>query len=610
MFEEIDEVDLRAPLNWKLWYKLILEIKSHYKLLLIGIISISIIAFLEVYFIRIIADVGIKNFIENGQIEGFNSFILSLVGIAIAFGVLVKLFVWSVSRIEQSIYDTLTTKAFNHLQELSYSFFDKYSVGWLIARTVNDTGRLSEIISWGVVDVVYATFLLVYVFAIMALTEIRLALILLLFIPFIILISVLFRRIVIKYSWRVRKAQSRVSGALNEGINGVKTSKTLILEEKNQQEFSSLVDNFRKLSIRSSIINSIFIQVIAISIAIMMAVIAYVGGNFVLQDFIEYSILFQFISFALMFFEPIYNIARISNEMKHAQVAAERVFNIIAIKPDIIDTPEVIEKYGGLNNPKYENWEKVVGSVSFKDVSFRYGDGPDILKNFNLDIKPGMSVAIVGETGAGKSTIINLLSRFYEPVAGQILIDGVDYKKRSINWLHSNLGYVMQTPHLFSGTIKSNIKYGKLDATDQEVEAAAKVANAHEFINQLENKYETDVGENGSRLSQGQRQLVAFARAIIADPKLLILDEATASIDTQTESLIQAGIKNLLSNRTSFIVAHRLSTIVKADLILVIDKGQIIEQGNHQQLINKKGHYYKLYTNQFIEEQMKNLDFI
>lgn len=610
MFEEIDEVDLRAPLNWKLWYKLILEIKSHYKLLLIGIISISIIAFLEVYFIRIIADVGIKNFIENGQIEGFNSFILSLVGIAFAFGVLVKIFVWSVSRIEQSIYDTLTTKAFNHLQELSYSFFDKYSVGWLIARTVNDTGRLSEIISWGVVDVVYATFLLVYVFAIMALTEIRLALILLLFIPFIILISVLFRRIVIKYSWRVRKAQSRVSGALNEGINGVKTSKTLILEEKNQQEFSSLVDNFRKLSIRSSIINSIFIQVIAISIAIMMAVIAYVGGNFVLQDFIEYSILFQFISFAMMFFEPIYNIARISNEMKHAQVAAERVFNIIAIKPDIIDTPEVIEKYGDLNNPKYENWEKVVGSVSFKDVSFRYGDGPDILKNFNLDIKPGMSVAIVGETGAGKSTIINLLSRFYEPVSGQILIDGVDYKKRSINWLHSNLGYVMQTPHLFSGTIKSNIKYGKLDATDQEVEAAAKIANAHEFISQLENKYETDVGENGSRLSQGQRQLVAFARAIIADPKLLILDEATASIDTQTESLIQAGIKNLLSNRTSFIVAHRLSTIVNADLILVIDKGQIIEQGNHQQLINRKGHYYKLYTNQFIEEQMKNLDFI
>jgi ATP-binding cassette subfamily B protein len=311
-----------------------------------------------------------------------------------------------------------------------------------------------------------------------------------------------------------------------------------------------------------------------------------------------------------MFFEPIYNIARISNEMKHAQVSAERVFNIIAIKPDIVDRADVIEKYGDHNNPLKQNWEEVKGSVEFRNVSFKYGEGPTILDDFNLKVKPGMTVAIVGETGAGKSTIINLLSRFYEPVSGQVLIDGRDYKDRSINWLHSNLGYVMQTPHLFSGTVKENIRYGNLAADDKQVIAAAIAANANEFIEKLEKGYNTDVGENGTKLSQGQRQLIAFARAIIANPKLLILDEATSSIDTQTEQLIQKGIKNLLNGRTSFIVAHRLSTIISADLILVIAKGKIIESGSHQELINKEGHYSKLYKNQFIQEQLKSLDFI
>ncbi len=610
MFEEIDEVDLRAPLNWKLWFKLFNEVRKHSKYLTIGIISITIIAFLEAYFIRLIADIGLRLYVEQLQEEGFIGFVLALIGLALIFGVFVKIFVWSVSRIEQLIYSTLTTKAFNHLQDLSYSFFDKYSVGWLIARTVNDTGRLSEIISWGVVDTVYATFLIFFVLIIMAFTDWRLALVLALFIPIIILISVLFRRIVIKYSWRVRKAQSRVSSALNEGITGAKTSKTLVLETKNLKEFSGIVDNFRKLSIKSAIVNSFYIQLIAISIALMTAFITYYGGNLVLNDVLAYAVLFQFISYALMFFDPIYSIARIANEMKHAQVAAERVFNIIAIKPDIIDRDDVIEKYGDHNNPKKENWEEVVGAVEFKNVTFKYGEGPVILDNFSLSVKPGMTVAIVGETGAGKSTIINLLSRFYEPVSGSILIDGKDYKDRSVNWLHSNLGYVMQTPHLFSGTIKENIRYGNLTASDEEVIAAAKAANASEFIEKLDNGYDTDVGENGTKLSQGQRQLIAFARAIIANPKLLILDEATSSIDTQTEQLIQKGIKNLLKNRTSFIVAHRLSTIINADIILVIVQGKIIESGNHQELMSKQGHYAKLYKNQFIQEQLKSLDFI
>ena len=309
-----------------------------------------------------------------------------------------------------------------------------------------------------------------------------------------------------------------------------------------------------------------------------------------------------------MFFEPVLGIARVTNEMKHAQVAAERVFNILAVKPAIIDSPAVIEKYGDYDHPLKENWEALHGEVSFKNVTFSYGNDIVVLKNFSLDVKQGQTIALVGETGAGKSTIVNLLCRFYEPTQGQILIDGRDYKERSVAWLHANLGYVMQTPHLFSGTVKENIRYGRLTATDEEVVAAAQTANAHDFIMQLEQGYDTEVGEGGNRLSQGQKQLISFARAVVANPRILVLDEATSSIDTETEAVIQKAIHNILHNRTSFVVAHRLSTITHADLILVVRNGEVVEQGAHAELMKKKGYYYKLYTNQFIDEKLKELD--
>ncbi|MDD4066042.1 MAG: ATP-binding cassette domain-containing protein, partial [Bacilli bacterium] len=308
------------------------------------------------------------------------------------------------------------------------------------------------------------------------------------------------------------------------------------------------------------------------------------------------------------FFDPVLTVARVTNTMKMAQVAAERVFNIIEYKPELVDTPEVIAKYGTPTNPKKENYESIKGEVEFKDVSFKYETSPMILKHFNLKVKAGSTVALVGETGAGKSTIVNLLCRFYQPTEGQILIDGVDYKKRSIGWLHENLGYVMQTPHLFSGTIKENIRYGRLDATDEEVVAAAKAANAHGFIGLLEKGYDTDVGEGGNRLSQGQKQLISFARAIIADPRILVLDEATSSIDTQTEYVIQTAIANILKDRTSFVIAHRLSTITSSDLILVVQHGEVTEKGTHDELMKLKGYYYTLYTNQFIEDRLKEIN--
>jgi ATP-binding cassette subfamily B protein len=294
--------------------------------------------------------------------------------------------------------------------------------------------------------------------------------------------------------------------------------------------------------------------------------------------------------------------------MKHAQVAAERVFNILAVQPDIIDKPEVITKYGDYNQPHYENWEPLHGDVTFDNVSFAYGTGKEVLKSFQLTVKQGQTVALVGETGAGKSTIVNLLCRFYEPTKGAILIDGIDYRERSIDWLHANLGYVMQTPHLFSGTVKENIRYGRLNASDEEVIEAAKSANAHEFIIKLEKGYDSEVGEGGNRLSQGQKQLISFARAVIANPRILVLDEATSSIDTETEAVIQKAIHNILNNRTSFVVAHRLSTITSSDLILVVKNGEVVEKGTHHELMKMKGYYYNLYTNQFIDEKLKELD--
>ena len=312
-------------------------------------------------------------------------------------------------------------------------------------------------------------------------------------------------------------------------------------------------------------------------------------------------------TYAMQIFEPISNIARRFAEMQQAQAAAERVITLLETEPEIADTPEVIEEYGDSFHPKKENWPKIHGDIEFDHVTFRYTGGEKVLDDFSLQIKAGQNIAIVGETGSGKSTIVNLICRFYEPTEGEIKIDGVDYRKRSQLWLQSNLGYVLQTPHLFSGTVRDNIRYGRLEATDEEVETAARLVNAEEFILALENGYDTDVGEGGNRLSTGQKQLISFARAMIANPAIFILDEATSSVDTETEQKIQAAIQTALSGRTSFIIAHRLSTIRSADRILVLQDGKIIQSGTHRELLGCQGYYRDLYTNQFRDERQRSL---
>ena len=605
MYNEFEEKEYNSKLSMKVWKKIFKEMWK-YPIYCIGsVVSMIGAAFTETMFIKYICADGLERFLQTGIDKSFWVFVIEMFMFVLCLGVCTFSFLRFAGLLELKFYKGLTKDTFAKLQNQPFSFFDRSSVGWLMARVSSDTSRVGEIISWGLVDIVYAVFKLLFIYIVMYGIEPKLALILLIIIPLVTIIVALFNNIIINLSRKQRKINSEITSALNEGISGAKTSKTLVLENKKINEFKNVVTNYKKITVKISYAQSIFYQIIAFSSAIAIAFMGYFGG----LSAIDSSILFLFLTYSMSFFDPVLLIARLTNNLKHAQVAAERVFNLNEILPDIQDSEEVILKYGDYVNFKKENWEELHGDVEFEHVSFEYKKGQAVLNDFNLKVNKGQTIALVGETGAGKSTIVNLLSRFYEPTSGVIKIDGVDYKKRSVAWLHSYLGYVLQTPHLFSGTIMENIRYGNLNATDEQVYQAAKIAHAEEFILKLENGYNSEVGEGGNRLSLGQKQLISFARAIIADPKILILDEATSSIDTQTEYVIQKAINSILKGRTSFVVAHRLSTIVNSDLILVIQKGKITEQGTHKQLMELKGYYYKLFTNQFIEDKMKELNF-
>lgn len=604
MYNEFEEYSLNTKMNFKVWKRIFKEMFKYPWLLIGSIVSMIGSAFCETMFVKFVCSDGLAQFMDEGLTPSFWIFVVKMVMFIVMLGICTSLFLLFASRLELKFYKGLTKKTFAKIQEQPFSFFDRSSVGWLMARVSSDTSRLGEIISWGLIDIVYAVFKLLFIFIVMWNIDFKLSLILLIIIPLVTIVAAIFNNLIVKLSRKQRKINSEITSYLNEGISGAKTSKTLVLEDKNIKEFSNIVNRYKKVTVKISWTQSAFYQIIAFSSALALALMGYFGG----MSAIDTSILFLFLTYAMSFFDPVMVIARLTNELKHAQVAAERVFDLNDIVPEILDTPEVIEKYGDYINFKKENWEELKGDIEFENVTFAYKKGKEVLKDFSLKVKQGQTIALVGETGAGKSTIVNLISRFYEPTSGVIKIDGKDYKERSVAWLHSYLGYVLQTPHLFSGTIKENIRYGNLNATDEQVYEAAKIAHADEFILKLENGYDSEVGEGGNRLSLGQKQLISFARAIIANPKILILDEATSSIDTETEYVIQNAIKSILKGRTSFVVAHRLSTIVNSDLILVIQEGKITEQGTHEELMKLKGYYYKLFTNQFIEEKMKELN--
>ena len=549
----------------------------------------------------------IDNFVETKNLNGMGYFASFYFAAILLMSIIIYLFIAQAGKLETKIAYDIRKLGFAKLQELPLSYYDDKAVGWLMARMTSDIARLSETISWGMVDFAWGFAMMTGVTIYMFILNAKLALITLSVIPPLAILSVYFQKKILNAQRKVRRINSQITGAYNEDIQGAKTTKTLVREDLNLEEFSYLTTSLRNSAIKATKISSIYLPLVLLCGSIGTAMAITFGGKFAMAGIISYGTLVAFLSYAAQFFEPVRQMAVIFAEVQAAQASAERVFSLLQEEPRIKDRDDVIEKYGSIFEPKMEKWPEINGKVEFKNVNFSYKDGEVVLDNFNLVVNPGETIALVGETGSGKSTIVNLFCRFYEPTNGDILIDGINYKDMPQNWIHENLGYVLQSPHLFSGTIKENIKYGKLDATDKEIVEASKLVDAHEFIMNTEKKYDTEVGEGGNLLSTGQKQLISFARAMVRNPRLFVLDEATSSIDTETEKIIQDAIQKVLKDRTSFVIAHRLSTIRNADRILVVRDGKITESGNHKELIKLKGYYYNLYTNQFIDEESKNV---
>lgn len=599
--DHFEEQDYTKSFDLNLWKKILKFCLNHKKNFVLLFLFSILIAITGAIFPQL-TGFAIDNFVVSRDLTNIVPFIFIYIGIILFQSLIVLMFIYTAGRLDVDVSADVRDAGFNKLQDLSFSYFDNTQVGWIMARLTSDTFRLGEIVSWGFLDIISSIFVVLFYVTFMFFTDVRLTLISLAVLPIIIVLSIYFQRKILKAHRDSRKMNSKITGSYNEGITGAKTTKTLIRESRNFEEFGELSEGMRKASVKAATISSLYFPIVMSLTSIGVALIIGEGGLAVLGGVISLGTLSIFISYVGQMTEPINQIARVLSEMQAAQASAERTISLIDAEPDIIDGTDVIEKYGSFINPKTEVWEKINGQISFKNVGFKYKTGEAVLNNFNLEVRAGEKIALVGETGSGKSTIVNLLCRFYEPTEGEILIDGINYKERPQIWLQSSLGYVLQSPHLFSGTIRDNIRYGYLEASDQEIIDAAKAVDAYTFITKMDKGLDSDVGEGGNKLSTGEKQLVSFARAIIKNPTIFVLDEATSSIDTETEQKIQSAIFRVLEGRTSFIVAHRLSTIRFCDRILVIDSGKIIEQGSHQELLDKKGHYFNLYTNQFKKE--------
>lgn len=594
--------------NMKVWKKLF-PFLAKYKGRLTWLVFINLVCALIDIILPLFQKLAIDHFIVPGTTENiwFFAGVYALVIALQTFSVI--MFSRSANRMEMYLGKDLKSAVFTHLQTLSFNYYNTTPVGYMLARVMSDTSRIGEVIAWGLIDLMWALTYVGGVLFVMFTLNWKLALLVTLVVPPVVLATRFFQKRILTVNRQVRAINSQMTGAFNEGITGARTSKTLVIEDLNDAEFQEITGNLYTKNIHLVRLNALYIPVVLCFSSIATAIVLVQGGRMAMEGVMLLGTLSAFLTYAVNMLNPIEQAARIIGELISTQANVERVTDILETQPTVTDSPEVVAKYGDCFHPKKENWEPIEGNIEFRHVDFHYPDSQEeILHDFNLTVKAGTTVAIVGETGAGKSTLVNLCCRFFEPTGGQILIDGVDYRQRSQLWLHSSLGYVLQTPHLFSGTVKENIRYGKLDATDEEIIAAAKIVSAHEIIEAMDKGYDSDVGEGGDKLSTGEKQLISFARAVLADPRIFVLDEATSSIDTKTEQLIQNAISHLLQNRTSFLIAHRLSTIRQADIILVVRDGQIIEQGTHQQLLEQKGYYHTLYRNQYAKEAAEKLN--
>ena len=523
-------------------------------------------------------------------------YLLTLVGAAV-----VNYFACSLAIIiEMRTNRELRQRAFHHLQTLSFSYFNQNSVGYIHARLMSDTSRIGSLVSWTLVDCIWRISYLVGAIGVMLFLNPRLTALVLSILPLLTVLYAIFQKKLIGVNREVREINSQITSNFNEGITGAKTIKSLAIEEKMESRFREETQAMRKKSVRASKLRGLFAGTMNLASSVALAIVLWKGGYIATEELGTFSV---FMSYAQGMMEPLRWLVDIISDLITTQVNIERFTGLLAVRSDVVDTPEVVEKYGDIMTPKRENWEDLQGDIEFRDVTFRYPDGEEtVLEHFSLKVPFGTRLAIVGETGAGKSTLVNLVCRFYEPTQGQVLIDGRDARERSQLWLHSFIGYVLQTPHLFSGTVRENLLMGNPDATEAQIWEAIRAVSAEDVIAHLEKGLDTDVGEGGDLLSTGEKQLISFARAILADPKILILDEATASVDTLTEAKIQTALESVTAGRTCLMIAHRLSTVRNADLILVVRNGRIVEQGTHPELLKLHGYYYELYTRQYEDE--------
>jgi ATP-binding cassette subfamily B protein len=505
-------------------------------------------------------------------------------------------FIFAAAILGERIQYDLRQKMFNHLQDLSFAYFSRTPVGWIMSRVTSDSERIAQLVTWGLLDVTWAIVTIGSAVLFMVVINAPLALVVFLVIPMLVVVAGQFRKKIIVEFRNARKINSKITGAFNENIIGVRVVKALCREDENLREFGELTGKMYNASFRAAWLSALFLPIVQIISAVAMAGVIWQGGWQVQVGGLTLGGLQAFISYVTFMLWPVQDLARVYAELQHAIASAERSFSLMDAVPDVVDKPGAVDP------------GTIQGDIEFEHVDFWYEADKPVLQDLSLHVKRGETIALVGPTGGGKTTLVNLMCRFYEPKRGVVRIGGRDYTELSMHAIQSRIGVVLQTPHLFSGTIRENLRYGRLDATDDEVEAAAKLAGAHDFIATLDKGYNADVGEGGNLLSVGQKQLISLARAILARPEIFIMDEATSSVDTLTEALIQRGMETLMQGRTSFVIAHRLSTIKRASRILVIEGGRIQEMGTHAELLRARGHYYRLYTQQFRHEREEQYD--
>jgi ATP-binding cassette subfamily B protein len=588
-----EEEEFDGQFNGRTILRILAQIRPHWLWAAGFLTAAMVVAFTESYFTFLS-----KRIIDEGIVPGNRDVLFEIVllyGATIVVNSLVVLgFIYWCGLLGERVRYDLRQKMFNHLQTLSLAYYNRTPVGWIMSRVTSDIERVSELVTWGLLDMVWTVFNIAAAVYFMTRINTPLAVIVALIIPVIVVIAVRFQKLIIKEYREVRKINSKITGAYNENITGVRVVKALDRESRNLGEFSELSGGMYKAAYRAAWFSALFLPTVQVVSSLAVgAVVLYSGWQVNTATAITVGGIQAFISYVLMMVWPIQELAGVYASMQQAIASGERIFSLLDTKPEIVDRPDAIDP-GTLR-----------GDLVFDHVYFYYDDEVDkpVLKDFHLHVRAGETIALVGPTGGGKSTIVNLLCRFFEPKEGAVMINGVDYTQMTQQAIQSRIGMVLQTPHLFSGTVAENIRYGRLDAVDEEIETAARIAGAHEFIMTLENGYETQVGEGGVLLSTGQKQLISLARAVLAQPDIFIMDEATSSVDTLTEALIQQGMDALMQGRTSFVIAHRLSTIRNADRILVIEDGRIAEMGSHAELLRQGGHYYRLYTQQFREQK-------